>query len=125
MSERVWTPEMIDALKRLRGRGRTFGQIAKMLGVSRSAAIGKAMRVGLRVRARVKAARAAAMGAAGEILERGVCHWIAGDIEAAWRMCGHKSVHGTLWCAHHLARVYENLAAPAPERKEAGHEHKT
>ncbi len=115
MSERVWTPEMIDTLRRLRARGRTFGQIAKMLGVTRSAAIGKAMRVGLggRPRAKVRAAATPeppAVGAAGEILGAGVCHWIAGDIGEPWRMCGHKCVHGTLWCTHHLARVYARAA---------------
>jgi hypothetical protein len=46
------------------------------------------------------------IGAMNDVLDDGVCHWVQGCVAArVWRMCGHPSVHGTLWCAHHLARV--------------------
>lgn len=127
MSERVWNAEMIEELVRLRRLGTTFAKIAKRLGVTRCAAIGKAIRIGLRVRVGgmqlpvPAGAEPEAIGAPGEILGRGVCHWIAGDVGggARWRMCGHSSVHGSLWCAHHAARVYLRVVRARALRCEA------
>jgi len=42
-----WTPELIADLTRLWGEGRTASKIGTVLGVSRSAVIGKARRLGL------------------------------------------------------------------------------
>lgn len=43
----AWTPERIEALVEMRRNGMTFGQIANVLGVTRSAMIGKAHRMGM------------------------------------------------------------------------------
>ena len=37
----------------------------------------------------------------------------AGDPARAWRMCGHASVHGSSWCAHHLGRVRGRIVTAA------------
>ena len=128
-TERRWNAEMIEELVRLRRLGTTFAKIAKRLGVTRSAAIGKAIRIGLRVRVGgmqlpvPAGAEPEAIGAPGEILGRGVCHWIAGDVggsgDGSWRMCGHSSVYGSLWCAHHAARVYVRVVRARAVRCEA------
>ena len=112
----VWTLERIDELKRLRRHGVTYWRIAKRLGVTREAAIGEAMRLGLRRSGRVgtgapdAADEPAPLGRPREILGEGVCHWIAGEPTRRWRMCGHPSVHGSSWCAHHLGRVRREAA---------------
>ena len=112
--ELEWTPAMTAFLVRMRRQGKTFGWIAKALGVTRGVAVGRAMKrsLGVRPALRVRVIQAtregepAAMGAMRELLDEGRCRWIAGDIDDAdWRMCGHPSVHGGVWCAHHLARV--------------------
>jgi hypothetical protein len=127
MSPRAWSEEMVGELKRLRRLGFSFGRIARRLGVTRNAAIGKAMRLGFRVRVRASTGQGrsgacvpepAPLGAPREILGRGACRWIAGEAEGAWRMCGHPSVHGSSWCAHHLARVFESVSV-APSEKGA------
>lgn len=123
MTAPVWTLERIDELKRLRRAGAAYWRIAKRLGVTREAAVEKAMSLGLRpvARARVPEAQGepAALGALREILEPGLCHWIAGDVgPRAWRMCGHRCVHGSSWCAHHLERAHGRIAAVAPGREE-------
>jgi hypothetical protein len=106
-----WTQEMDGFLRRSHARGKTMGWIARALGRPREACVARAVALGL-----VKPRRAQAfaapppepkpIGAMNDVLDEGVCHWVAGCVAArVWRMCGHPSVHGTLWCAHHLARV--------------------
>ena len=41
----AWTPELDLELTRLRGGGRSFGEISKLMGVSRSAALGRFSRL--------------------------------------------------------------------------------
>jgi hypothetical protein len=110
----VWTLERIDELKRLRRDGVAYRRIAKRLGVTCEAAAKRGAQLGLRPPPRVRIAEtadeAAPLGALREILGEGVCHWIAGDAPGPWRMCGHPSVHGSLWCAHHLGRVRREAA---------------
>ena len=105
----VWTLERIDELKRLRRAGVAYWRIAKRLGVTCEAAAKRGMLLGLRPQPRVHIAEAAdepaPLGALREILGEGVCHWIAGDAPGRWHMCGHPSVHGASWCAHHRGRV--------------------
>lgn len=129
-----WTRAMTSFLVRMRRRGKTYGWIAKALGMSRAACVARAVRLGLLlkpvVRGHVILARLAdeppAIGARREVLGEGVCHWIAGDpADADWRMCGHPSHHGTSWCAHHFARVaavgngWPPNVAPAKARRVA------
>ena len=120
--ERTWTPDMFDEMARLRGIGVSFAKIAQRLGVTRGDAIEKALRMGLRVRVvlecvAVMSAEPEPIGPVREILGRGVCHWIAG--EGAWRMCGHKAVRNTHWCAHHFSRAYRSVAVVRASKRKA------
>lgn len=120
--ERTWTPDMFDEMARLRGAGVSFAKIAQRLGVTRGDAIEKALRMGLRVRVvledvPVVSAEPVAIGPVREILGRGVCHWITG--EGAWRMCGHKAVRRTAWCAHHVSRAYRSVAVVRASARKA------
>ena len=89
MSGRAWTPELIDELKRLRRRGYSYRAIARRLGVTRNAALGQALRLGVSVR----------------VVPR--------------RMCGHRAEHGAPWCAHHARRVFAKLSATPERRDAA------
>jgi hypothetical protein len=111
VGQAAWTPEAVQFLRRMRRRGRSFGWIAKALGLSRDACVRCAARVGI-VRARrsdptvVRYPEPEPLGPPREILEGPVCRWIEGDLEAdAWRMCGHPSSGETSWCAHHRERA--------------------
>jgi hypothetical protein len=119
-----WTQEMDGFLRRCHARGKTMGWIAHALGRPREACVMRAVALGL-----VKPRRAAPtftptpepkpIGAMNDVLDEGVCHWVAGCLSArVWRMCGHPSVHGTLWCAHHLARVRPVFAAKTGGRRD-------
>ena len=100
-------------LARMHGRGKSLTWIAKALGVARPACVARAEVLGLVRRRRHRFAanlcdvpEPLPIGPMGELLDAGVCHWVAGSVAArAWRMCGHPSVHGTPWCRHHLSRV--------------------
>lgn len=112
---RPWTGEMTAFLARMRRRGRSYRWIAKALGVPRAVCVERAEAAGLLRRSRLPVVTATdepePVGAPGDILDDGVCHWVAGEIaERQWRMCGHPSVHGTAWCAHHFARVTRTRA---------------
>ena len=108
-----WTQAMERFLVRMQRRGRTYAWIARALRVPRAACVARAEALGLWRRAPTgwrrplaRTVEPAPIGPMCEVLEPGRCHWIAGDPAARdWRMCGHPSVHGTPWCAHHLARV--------------------
>jgi hypothetical protein len=109
---RRWTREMDGFLARMHARGKTLTWIARALALPRAACAARAVALGLVAPRR--AARSCLpvvpepkpIGAMNEVLDGGVCHWVAGCLSAGvWRMCGHPSVHGTLWCAHHLSRV--------------------
>jgi hypothetical protein len=119
-----WTRAMTGFLVRMRRRGKTYGWIAKALGLTRGACVARAVKLGLLLkpvmRGHVTLARRAhepaPLGARRDVLGEGVCHWISGDPwDSDWRMCGHPCVHGTSWCAHHLARVSAVGNAPPPE----------
>lgn len=125
-AERPWTPAMTAFLLRMRREGKSFGWIAKALGVSRSVAIGRATKRTLacrwRARTRVtqeaRADEPAPLGPPRALLAEGRCRWIAGDIaDADWRMCGHPCVHARPWCAHHVARVFEPVKENGGQRK--------
>lgn len=98
-------------LARMHSRGKSLTWIAKVLAMPRASCLARAMALGVikrRAGARrvVDAAEPLPVGALRDVLDDGVCHWVAGCVATrAWRMCGHPSVHGTLWCVHHLARV--------------------
>jgi hypothetical protein len=109
--QRPWTNEMTLFLARMRRRGRSYRWIAKALGVPRAVCVERAAAAGLLQRSQpqqalVRTDEPEPLGPPGEILDDGVCHWVAGDVDGGvWRMCGHPSAGGTAWCAHHLSRV--------------------
>lgn len=111
---------MTAFLLRMRREGKSFGWIAKALGVTRSVVLGRAAKrtlarrwhVATRVTQETRAGEPAPLGPMRELLDEGRCRWIAGDVaDADWRMCGHPSVHGRTWCAYHVARVFERVEA--------------
>lgn len=131
----TWTPDRIAQLKKLHADGLSFAQIARKIGgISRNAAIGKALRLGLPVRDKARdrqfsggrpprAPRIVAapipikapdpIGDLNTIDDRG-CRYIADDIrKPGWRCCGHETAEGTSWCAYHLA-----IVAVKPPKKE-------
>jgi hypothetical protein len=121
-SSRPWTPAMTAFLVRMRRRGKTFGWIANALGVTRGVAVGRAAKRGLALKPALKARviqavrgdEPAAIGPRRELVDEGRCRWIKGDVgDRDWRMCGHPSVHGSSWCAHHRARVWKAREATA------------
>jgi hypothetical protein len=112
-----WTEAMTAFARRMRRRGKTFAWIARALGFSRGDCVAALAREGVLCRATAPVARVetgdepVAIGGTREVLDAGVCRWIAGDPCAAdWRMCGHPSVHGSSWCEHHFARVSKQRA---------------
>jgi hypothetical protein len=122
-----WTLESDGFLRRSHARGRSLTWIARALGRSREACAMRMVALGV---ARPSRASPVAVpptpepkpiGAMNDVLDEGVCHWVAGCLAArVWRMCGHPSVHGTLWCAHHLARVRPGVAAKAATERRDG-----
>jgi hypothetical protein len=121
-SLRPWTPAMTAFLVRMRRRGKTFGWIAKALGVTRGVVVGRAAKRGLALRPALKSRvvqavlrdEPAALGPERELVDEGRCRWIKGDVaDPDWRMCGHPSVHAGSWCAHHRARVWKAREAAA------------
>jgi hypothetical protein len=107
---------MTSALIAMRAQGKTLREIARALGVSHSVAVARAVLGRLLPRRRRVVLRDVRrlpgepepLGGVAEIMPRGVCHWVVGDVAGhEWRMCGHRSVHGGSWCAHHRARVYD------------------
>jgi len=141
---RPWTSAMTGFFVRMHRRGKPYWWIARALGVTRAMLLGRAVKMGLVVRAVVRRRRVMlgpvagepdAIGPTREVLGKGVCHWISGDThDADWRMCGHAAVGGSSWCAHHYARVFDTApievaqltheaaaeAAPDNERRAAG-----
>lgn len=105
-----WTPAMTAFFRRMRARGRSFAWIARGLGLSPRACVRRAAALGLLERKTLPplpraGAEPAPLGEVRTLLDEGVCHWIHGEPgTAGWRMCGHPSVHGSSWCAHHYVR---------------------
>jgi hypothetical protein len=101
---------MTAFFRRMRGRGRSLAWIARGLGLSPRQCIRRAEALGL-VRGKTQpplppaGAEPVPLGPPRTLLEEGVCRWIHGEPrDAQWRMCGHPSVHGSSWCAHHFVR---------------------
>lgn len=111
--EQPWTSDATQFLRRMRRRGKSFGWIARALGTTRDACIDRAVALNIarpKVRPATREALAAgeppALGASREILEGAVCRWIVGELDQPdWRMCGHRALQDSSWCAHHFARV--------------------
>jgi hypothetical protein len=121
-SRAPWTSAMTAFFVRMRRRGKPYWWIAKALGVTRATLLGRAVKMGLVVRAVVRRRMTStpatgepdAIGPVREIVGQGLCHWISGDTaDRDWRMCGHPAARGASWCAHHYARVYDTAPAPA------------
>ena len=109
-----WTPDRIQELKELWGRGLSASHIGRIMGLTRNTIIGKAHRLGLSARGRAHrptvtipmpepkpVVKEAPQGppepsvddylAPGEIAPAGHCKWIEGDTgpgKTDWRYCG-------------------------------------
>ena len=115
VAERRWTLKSDGFLRRMHVRGKSMTWIARALGRTRAACAARAVALGVAQPRRVAATGVPApapapSGPEGDVVGEGLCRWIHGSLPQRWRMCGHPSVHGTAWCAHHLARV-----RPAPK----------
>lgn len=113
----TWTPSTIAMLRTLYGT-MPARELAKLLGVSRFAVIGKAYRLGL---AKSKSPKEAPMAVEHKEPIHGRCHYIAADTrDPSWRYC-HKVVRKPLdtydgprsveYCAKHYSLMY---VAPRP-----------
>lgn len=138
-----WAPERVKKLGLLCARGLSYTAIGRVLGCSRNAVIGKAMRLGIdnghrkdgsapRVprerRARVVAVVAPPpappepIGPLGDFPPQGTCRFIADEVTGrAWRCCGHpvedRGEARSAWCAYHRSKVYSRVATAEANRK--------
>ena len=124
-SNRNWSLAMTAFLLRRRREGRTLRWIAKALAMPFEQVRRKAVELGLVLKsayqARVPLARLddepVPLGPEREILTDG-CRWISADVsDPDWRMCGHPTAEGNVWCAHHCRRVF--WAVPGSMREAA------
>jgi GcrA cell cycle regulator len=137
MTKQTWTPERISILTAMWERGKTASFIAEKLGmgITRSAVIGKAHRMGLKKlskrrqneelkRLRGKALLAQAMGDCASVvpikenppskptvklseIRNDQCHWIFGEPKGAnSEMCGARAVPGRDYCAYHCGKMF-------------------
>jgi GcrA cell cycle regulator len=113
-----WPPEQIAYLTKLWSDGLPTAEIAKLLGVTKSAAIGKAHRLNLTGRAspiaggaragqpRSKPVPAATRSAA-------ACQWPHGDPGTPqFQFCGAPAERGKPYCRTHCAKAYVSRRAP-------------
>jgi hypothetical protein len=123
---RRWTPEMDGFLQRMHARGKSLAWIARTLAVPRVDCAARALTLGV-IERRPRATRdlpplpePKPIGPPNDVVDEGACHWVAGCLDSRhWRMCGHRAVQGTSWCAHHLARVRPSAPASAPQAEPA------
>src|SRR5579864_8898805 len=107
-----WTPDRVAELRRLWAEGLAIGEIARRLGITKNAVVGKAHRIGC-------AARPSPLKSppwprvALPVAGREGCRWIEGDdhLERLRRgaaiYCGKPATEpGGAWCALHKKRVY-------------------
>jgi GcrA cell cycle regulator len=117
-TQTTWTTERIALLKNRIDAGLSCGQIAREIGVSRNAVIGKANRLGL---SRFKSATAGGPERTGaprprfatqhrtllSELQQWHCRWPIGDPTAEdFGFCGNKPVDGLPYCPAHARMAY-------------------
>lgn len=101
---------MTAFFRRMRARGRSVTWIARGLGLTPRSCARRALALGLIERKTQPplppaGVEPAPLGPPRTLLDEGQCRWIHGEPGIGeWRMCGHPSVHGSSWCAHHFVR---------------------
>lgn len=135
MAAEDWTPDRIAMLRRLCAEGLSFDTIGGLMGISRSAAIGKAKRLGIQKFPAKPSPRQRPVTACGKRiltprivtsepvkaaddapaplmvplldLEPNMCRWPCGDPrDPAFGFCGHEARTGSSWCEHHYRRAF-------------------
>lgn len=107
----TWTPERIALVKKLWDEGLTTSQIAKEVGVSKNAVVGKVHRLGLSARQspiRRKPEKVIEM-------KGPLCHWPVGEPGSSeFSFCGKPAAAGKPYCAEHCNAAY--IRAPKREK---------
>ncbi|HLB07331.1 MAG TPA: GcrA family cell cycle regulator [Alphaproteobacteria bacterium] len=108
----TWTPERIELVKNLWQEGLTTSAIARKVGVSKNAVVGKVHRLGLPGREspiRHKPSKVVGMA------KGAVCHWPLGEPGAdGFGFCGKPAAPGKPYCAEHCDAAY--IRAPRREK---------
>lgn len=100
-----WTKQAMLDLRRMRAMDVPASEIAKHLGTTKNAVLGKSYRLGLSSPAerRLKAITRSVPTPAPR-----TCEWGLGDPkEPGFMWCGEKTVSGFAYCARHKARAYK------------------
>lgn len=142
-----WADDTIATIKQLWADGYSASQIARQVGRTRNAVIGKICRMGLQknlpgaplrqsrvtqsgnVRRIVvikpmpapvaRLAEPEAVGPLADFPPAGTCRFIAGDVQSGdWRCCGHPAKdHARPFCSYHMAICYQPAPNPRGPRK--------
>ena len=98
-----WTPEKVEKLKELWGKGNTASEIAQILGgVTRNAVIGKAHRLNLSAKIRNRSPKQL------EELDENSCKWPIGHPnEDNFYFCGRASLKDFSYCKLHLLYAFQ------------------
>lgn len=114
-----WTPERIKILKKAWQQGKSASAIARDLGVSKNAVIGKMHRLNLSEKVKKVAQEVETKKEAYILPQNGVqlldlktnsCRWPIGEpTDSDFHFCGHEVVSGKPYCAKHCALAYTNV----------------
>jgi GcrA cell cycle regulator len=108
----TWTSERIELLKRCLHAGLSCGQIAREIGVTRNAVIGKMNRLGL---SRPKDWRGCTLFE----LSQGKCRWpISNPGAEDFCFCGNEPVKGLPYCLGHARIAYRSVGGAAARVRE-------
>ena len=132
MTSANWTPERIDQLRELCAEGLSFAAVGEALGISKNAAIGKALRIGINKTAAPHPARRrprqqrslsrrglalkeirwgkTATGASVALLDlrEHHCRWPVSSEGVTTLFCGAPKIDGAPYCPAHCALAYSN-----------------
>jgi|SRR5690606_15711610 len=129
MAAEDWTKDRVEMLRKLCAENLSFDVIGALMGITRSAAIGKAKRLGIQKFPAKPSPRQRPVTASGKriltprIVTAGpvkaddapaplmiplldltdqMCRWPCGDPrDPAFGFCGHEKVRGSAWCEYH------------------------
>ena len=114
-----WTPERIKLLKKAWQQGKSASAIARDLGVSKNAVIGKMHRLNLSEKVKKVVREVEVKKDAYVLPKNGVqlldlktnsCRWPMGEpTDPDFHFCGHEVLSGKPYCAKHCAIAYTNI----------------
>ena len=104
-----WTPEKVEKLKELWGKGNTASEIAQILGgVTRNAVIGKANRLGLSKKLSTEEIIVKKeISASSLVPDMSGCKWPIGHPgDSDFYFCGKPTIPGKPYCGEHCVIAY-------------------